>query len=498
MKETSLSNTEGIFFAVNRPLRRFGQDALRYLPSKLIPAATAFAGVVIFTHLFTPGAYGIYSLVVSIIAPAVVVVTEWAAQPVGRFFSEYERQGELDVYRSTLGVLLAVVAITGCIAGIGLFIFVSHFWGLSIGLAAGCLLLIESLYSLLLPIIPASLDSRSYRFLEVTRALLRLGLSLGLIFLLGTHTAILVWGLALGSAVLLPFLFQRVSKKIGRLKWSSDMTPHVHRFAQYGMPMMLWFFATQLLNVGDRYVLQAFRGSSEVGIYSANYNLATGAAGILGAPITLAAFPIIMYLWAGEGNREKIQKTISSVTEWYLLLAIGILGCTLVVARGLVSLLLGQAFQEGYSVLVPVLAGQILWHASILGHKGLELTENTKIMLKWACVAAIANFGLNMLFVPGLGYTAAAYTTLFSYGLYAFLIWRSSKHYIRWEIEFKILALALLLAIFGICVAVLIRIDSGLLQAVIRAGIFFIAYVAGVCFLKRKELQRAFQERKSE
>jgi O-antigen/teichoic acid export membrane protein len=256
--------------------------------------------------------------------------------------------------------------------------------------------------------------------------------------------------------------------------------------------MMVWFFAAQLLNIGDRYVLQAFCGSTELGIYSANYSLATGLASLLSAPIMLAAFPIIMYMWT-DRQRENIRKTISSMTEWYLLLGIGILGSTLVTAQDLISLVFGQAFREGHTALVPVLAGQILWQASILGHKGMELTENTKIMLKWACVAVVANFGLNILLVPSYGYLAAAYTTLFSYGLYAFLIWRSSKYYISWDIDFKSIGLASLIATLGIIVAYTARIEPVLWQAILRAGIFLIVYAAGVFSLKRKEIRRGLK-----
>lgn len=483
-KESLHTDAERISVAISRPLRRFAQDTLRYLPAKLIPAATSFVSVFIFTRMFTPETYGIYSLIISIVGPGVVVLTEWVAQPTGRFFSEYERRGNLQAYRSTLGTFLITIGIAGCIAGIGLAIWIGRAWGLSIGLAAGSLLLVQSLSSLLTPILPASLDPWFYRFLEMTRSLLRLLFSLCLVLLLGTRPAFLVWGMTLGFAVLLPLVFWRVSKKIGGFQCSFHITPDMYRFARYGMPMMLWFLFAQLLNVGDRYVLQAFRGSSEVGVYSANYNLAIGVTGLLSAPIMLAAFPIIMYMWA-DRKRENIRETISSMTEWYILFGIGILGSTLVAARDLISLLFGQAFREGYTVLFPVVAGQILWQASILGQKGMELTENTGVMLKWICIAAGANFILNMLLVPQYGYLAAAYTTLFSYGLYAFFIWRSSKHYIAWDIPLRSVGLALLIAVLEISIIYSVGGGPVLWQVALKTAIFLLIYIAGVAKIKR-------------
>ncbi|MGA1825979.1 MAG: lipopolysaccharide biosynthesis protein [bacterium] len=483
-KKFQLSDAERVSAAVNNPLRHFILDTLRYLPAKLIPAATAFISVFIFTRMFTPEAYGIYSLVISIVVPSVIVLTEWIAQPTGRFFSEYERRGDLQTYCSTLSTFVIIIVVTGSIVGIGLAIAIGYFWGLSIGLAAGSLVLVQSLSSLLTPILPASLDPWFYRFLEVARALLRLFFSLSLILLLGIHPAFLVWGMVLGFAVLLPFLFQSVAKKVGGLKCAFHITPEIYRFARYGVPMLLWFLASQLLNVSDRYVLQVFFGSSEVGIYSANYNLITGVAGLLSAPVSLAAFPIIMYIWA-DGDRTSIRKTTSSMTEWYLLFGIGVLGCTLVAARDLISLVIGQAFREGYTVLVPVLAGQILWQASMLGHKGMELMENTGVMLKWVCIAAGVNLILNLLLIPRYGYLAAAYTTLFSYGLYAFLIWKSSKHYVPWDIPLRSVGLGLLIVTFEISIAYSVKIGPVLWQVALKTIIFFLIYIACIATLKR-------------
>lgn len=483
-RESLHSNTKRVSSVVRQPLRHFVQDTLRYLPARVIPAATAFISVSIFTRMFTPEAYGIYSLVISIVGPSVIILTEWTAQPTGRFFSEYERQGNLPTYRSTLGTFLIVIGLAACIAGIAIAIWIGRAWGLSMGLAAGSLLFVQSVSSLLTPILPASLDPWFYRFLEVTRALLKLLFPLSLIVLLGSRPALLVWGMALGFAVLLPLLFRRVSKKLGGLQCAFHITPDMYRFARYGLPLMVWSLAAQLLNVGDRYVLQAFRGCSEVGIYSANYSVAAGVTGLLSAPVTMAAFPIIMYMWA-EGNRESIRTTMASMTEWYLLFGIGILGGTLVAGQDLISLVFGQAFREGYTVLVPVVAGQILWNASMLGHKGMELTENTVVMLKWACIAAVVNFILNILLVPQYGYLAAAYTTLFSYGLYAFFIWRSSKHYIPWDIPLRSVGLALLIAVLEIAIAYSVRVEPVLWQAVLKVIAFLVIYVAAVGTLKR-------------
>jgi O-antigen/teichoic acid export membrane protein len=481
--------------AVSRPLWRFAHDVLSYLPQKIALSVISFLNVFLFTRLLSPEAYGVYSLVMAIIGPAVVLLTEWAAQPIGRYYSEYKMQ-RLPSYPATISTLLAITIFGGGIVAIGFLFFVGYRWGILMGIAAALLLFLQALHQLVLPIVPASLDPSFYGLVQVSRALLTLGLSVGLAFLIGPRPEFLLWGAVFGFVAVLPLLLRRVSREIGELRLSFSSTPDLRRFARYGVPLMVWFFAAQLLYVGDRYVLQAFRGSAEVGIYSASYNLITGVAGFLGAPITMAAFPIIMHMWA-HNRRDSLRQTLTTMTEWYLLLGIGLVGCTALGANLLLSLALGAAFREGYSVLLPVLAGQILWQASMLGHKGMELMERTYWMLILACIAAIINLVLNLILVPSYGYVAAAYTTLLSYGLYTFLIWVFSRRFVPWSIPFRSVVLAMIIATSAAGIAQVVQSGSTVAQALLRILIFSSLYVTGVAIMERKVIQQVLHRRLS-
>jgi O-antigen/teichoic acid export membrane protein len=185
------------------------------------------------------------------------------------------------------------------------------------------------------------------------------------------------------------------------------------------------------------------------------------------------------------------------MTEWYLLLGIGLVGCTALGANLLLSLALGAAFREGYSVLLPVLAGQILWQASMLGHKGMELMERTYWMLILACIAAIVNLVLNLILVPSYGYVAAAYTTLLSYGLYTFLIWVFSRRFVPWSIPFRSVVLAMIIATSAAGIAQVVQSGSTVAQALLRILIFSSLYVTGVAIMERKVIQQVLHRRLS-
>ena len=91
----------------------------------------------------------------------------------------------------------------------------------------------------------------------------------------------------------------------------------------------LWFsndyvFATTLLNVGDRYVIQWFRGS-EKGIYSANYNL------IQSNKLVSSSYPsgstsFLMKAWRkAQGN---VGRWLGIIVEWFAVAGIILVGAT--------------------------------------------------------------------------------------------------------------------------------------------------------------------------
>ena len=67
---------------------RFVQDIIRYAPSKFLPAIMSLLWSYVFTRVFLPDEYGIYGLCISIVGPLATIFTEWAAQPIGRFYAE--------------------------------------------------------------------------------------------------------------------------------------------------------------------------------------------------------------------------------------------------------------------------------------------------------------------------------------------------------------------------------------------------------------------------
>lgn len=464
------------------PMRRYFADSLRYLPARLVPALVGLAIAYLFTRALSTEGYGLYMLVLAIVQPAALVLTEWVSQPTGRFYSEYRLGGRLGGYRAVLlrlwkHVLLATLAAALLILALG-----SRAWGVELGAAAALYLVALVVFSLLVPLFPASLDAAFYGAALATLALLHLAAAGAIAATSGMRPAALVWGAAIGTLVCACALVWRARRHLDAPPAEASRED-VQRFARYGFPMLLWVITANLLHLGDFWIIQLFRGNAEVGIYAANYQLATGVSVLLGIPVTMAAFPIVARLYAA-GEPARAREAIASMTAWFLLMAALALAVTAATSRDIVHLVLGSAFREGHLVILPVLAGQVLWLGASLGQKGLELTERTRVMLAWGACALALNIVLNVLFVPRYGYVAAAYTTFASYLFYAGAIWRAARGPLAWDVPWSALARYALLGTAGAACAGLVPLDPG------APGLAARACVAGVTFLVGSALTR--------
>lgn len=220
-----------------------------------------------------------------------------------------------------------------------------------------------------------------------------------------------------------------------------------HRFLRYGTPMAVWFFAASMISTSDRYVIGAYVSTSAVAIYGSSYTIATQVIGLLTGPIVTATWPTIMTTWAETHSVSQVRTIMARATDLYLMLGIGLVGGSVAVGKDVVGIILSPKYFQGYTVLAPVMAGLVLWGASMLGHKSMEVMERNDIMVWNAIGAAVLNLGLNILLVPRVGWHVAAYTTLFSYFAYTAATWWIARRMVPWDIRFGRVLLYTVLAV---------------------------------------------------
>lgn len=238
-------------------------------------------------------------------------------------------------------------------------------------------------------------------------------------------------------AELLTVLFVSM-KLLPRLQFQvTTFSPQLIRSLVYfGLPLMAYESLTLILRLSDRYVIEALLGVEPLGQYSASYNLTAYLDIIIISGLVQAVRPMYIEIWEGRGKQATLS-FLESTFRFYVIIGIPlILGFSLVAPEILV-ILSGERYAPG-TVIIPYVAISFFLEGAILFlGAGLHINKNTNVFLKWALVATVLNIGLNMVFVPLYGISAAAVVTIASYIVFMIGVTRNSFGLLAFNISFK-------------------------------------------------------------
>lgn len=182
---------------------------------------------------------------------------------------------------------------------------------------------------------------------------------------------------------------------------------------KYALPVCLPYIphllSMTLLNSTDRVMIDKWCGSEATALYSLAYNC--------GAIVTLllTSMNSAFAPWLGEKISENRADEIRKFTKIYIsafvFMAIGIM----LVSPEVLWILGGESYMDAIYVMTPVSMGCICQFLYTLFVNVEQFKKKTIGMAFASAVAAIVNLTLNYIFIPQIGYLAAAYTTLVGY-----------------------------------------------------------------------------------
>ena len=203
----------------------------------------------------------------------------------------------------------------------------------------------------------------------------------------------------------------------------------IKKWAQYGIPVSIWFVAMLLMPFLDRFFINYFLTSKDLGIYSSLQELLTRFFSLTLFPLTLAIHPRIMTMW----NQSKFNSVLELLSKCIvIILTIGILFLVFIwkfndfIFFG-IGMTIPQFGIEYKNLILPLICTGFLWQLSLLTHKMLELNQKTLNMVIAILPSIIINIIGNTFFITSLGPLATAYTSFFS-ALSYFLI--TGTHFI--------------------------------------------------------------------
>ena len=384
-----------------------------YLPSNVVPAVCSLLLVFAYTRVLTPEEFGIYSLVFSGVLVAQNAMFFALPVAITRFHPGAVLNDQEYQFLKTAYALFYAMAMVVVVVGVG--IMSAQVLEPSIQRAAWLavpLLLSRAAVGMNQAVNRSSNRMGRYNAIECAHALLGIGIGLALIPAIGPQAEAVLLGLlisalicAVGDAGLLLFPFRRHTPPLDRAA--------VIKLARYAWPLIAVAATACVLQLSDRFLLGSFGDTSMLGIYAVAYSLVDRPMGLICSAISTATFPMAVQIMEKHGREAG---RIQAGKNGAVLLAITLPACAglALTAPEVSATLVGAAFRDGVSLLIPIMCMTALLHgvrAHFVDH-AFHLSGQSSTMLWSYGPAAVANVVLNVILIPRYGMVGAAWTGL--------------------------------------------------------------------------------------
>lgn len=433
---------------LNTLLKRTAKDIAIYFPGKLLPALTSLITVPIFARLFKPEEYGVLAVIGVFTAAGGIAVGNWLTSSVMRFLPYYKRQGQLDRFYSSLLFAFALSIVALGLLGVPVYLLVKNTVSPEVYRLlplAGIIIAASSLFGIFQTVLRANQQAAWFVGFELAQVYGSLAIGLSLVILLGFGVEGILWGTVAAVLTTNVGIGWWLTRHGMRVSPGSVSFVTLKEFAAYGLPGCAATIGTWILSLSDRYIIEYFRGSAEVGLYSMGGNIASKSITLVISSLMLAIGPVLINTWESE-NREHTEALLGQLTRLAILLVLPMVVGLSVLANPIFQVLTTSAYLPGAAVLSWVSLGAFIYGLSLLAYTGLILAKKTVTMAQNYLLAGIVNVVLNLLLVPRFGFVAAAVNASIGYAILLALNVVSAKRYLPWRIPWRSLRNALVAA----------------------------------------------------
>lgn len=181
----------------------------------------------------------------------------------------------------------------------------------------------------------------------------------------------------------------------------------------FNIPLVPYYLSQQIFNQSDRIMIDYFCGRSEAGIYGVAYTLS------MIFTIVINAANNSFVPWEYEKMKKGDCRQIGKVINGIALLILSMLVLLILCAPEIILIFASRNYYEARWIVPPVAASVFFLFLSQLFINIEFYFEEKKMLVEGSLISALVNVALNSVCIPSFGFTAAGYTTLFSYILFA-------------------------------------------------------------------------------
>jgi len=382
-----------------------------YLPATLVPALMSFVSVFVFTRLVSTSEYGSFNIAFSAALLGQAACCYALQLGITRLYPRAERDGTVDTFlRTAYAAFVAVVAL-GMLAGI----LAIAAWPrlraeLVLGLMAILLFAARASVAINQCVNRAARRVGRLNLIECLHALGGFAFGLVLVLVWQADARALMGGMLAGATI---------SALIDRRLLASAWRPQpvdrgvLAEIGRFAAPLAAVFGASQLLLSADRFLLGALVDASAAGIYTVAFNLVDRPVTLICTSISMATFPHTVRTLEHEGPDAAAEQMVKSGTMLLALSAPGCVGIAMVAAP-MATLMVGEAFREGVTQLIPVVAAAAFLRGvsvHFLEHS-FHLSKRPWLLLAIYAPAALGSIAVNAVLLPHFGLIGAAWVAV--------------------------------------------------------------------------------------
>jgi O-antigen/teichoic acid export membrane protein len=439
----------------------------------------------LFTRLLSVSDYGLMSLVLKVVGVFAVLSKVGVQNSLLRFWDEHAVSREPDSLQRFFSTLFFGTAGTAVSATV---LFALGVWVMpatliaettkQLLLLAAALIFIRGIFSLLAAFLRAEEKTKTYNVLDVAQKAGTIAVTCAIFFAWQRN----VWAFIAGTVaveglvvlILTLFLVRR-----GRLVPKMFDAEVFRQAVLFGLPLIVYEFASVILDSGDRVLVQHYLGPIQLGYYSAAYNISAYLETALTVPLNLALFPIYIKVWVNKG-KEETQAFLSRSLDLFLLLIVGVLVAVVSTSGDAVTVLASSKYQDAHRLLPILVAGLLVYSVHIFLSAGLLIFKKTFTAAKMVILACVVNVVMNVLMIPRMGLFAAALATLVSYAFLVVLLGWESFKVLPFRIEYGSLARYILAGVFTVALLRRLNLGNSLENLLAKGLLSLLLYAGGV------------------
>ncbi|MBX7043813.1 MAG: polysaccharide biosynthesis C-terminal domain-containing protein [Ignavibacteria bacterium] len=401
------------------PMRLLLSQTAIYGLGIMLNRSVGFILLPVYTGWFAPSELGMFMLVQSLsVFLGFVYMLGMETAFMKKFIDAKSESEKANVYSSSIiFLLISSIAFSGI-----LYLSAStvsdmlgledHSRGVFLVKVMSAVMIADTVYRIPMLYFRAQLKARTYSILNLLSFAVNVSMNILLIAVMKLGVEAIFYSYIVSVAVvIIPALF--MTRRFLRLRIDIRKTAEL---LSYGFKFIFIGVFILVIDVSDRFFLQHFYDESIVGIYSANYRLAS----VMGLVISAFRFAWTPFFLSLD-NENEAKNMMPEVVSKFV-----IIGCAMMLAFGLLTDLLAPVSVFGLSFLNErYLSGIGIVPVVILSYffSGLYavfnaapfITENTRSLLLISGIGFAVNILLNFVLIPPMGMMGAAAATLLTY-----------------------------------------------------------------------------------